>query len=59
MQLYWGGVHIGFGSIIGAGAVVTHDVAAGGIYAGNPAKLTKMRFNEEELKVHRASLIQM
>ena len=33
------GVHIGDGSIIGAGAVVTKDVAAYSIAAGNPARI--------------------
>jgi len=32
------GVKIGDNSLIGAGSVVTKDVAAGTIYAGNPAK---------------------
>ena len=33
------GVHIGDFSIIGAGAVVTKDIPAGSVAAGNPAKL--------------------
>ena len=37
------GVKIGRGSIIGAGSVVTHDVEAFSIVAGNPAKLIKKR----------------
>ena len=53
-----GGIHIGFGSVIGAGSVVTHDVVAGGIYAGNPAKLIKMRFSEDEMKKHRDALVE-
>ena len=51
-----GGVHIGFGSIIGAGSVVTHDVVEGGIYAGNPAKLIKMRFERDDLRRHKQIL---
>lgn len=35
------GVTIGEGAIIGAGSVVTKDVAAGTIVAGNPAKFIK------------------
>lgn len=37
------GVHIGTGSIIGAGSVVTHDVEPYSIVGGNPAKLIRYR----------------
>ena len=37
------GVHIADGCIIGAGAVVTKDTEAYGVYAGNPAKRVKER----------------
>jgi acetyltransferase-like isoleucine patch superfamily enzyme len=33
------GVTIGENALVGAGAVVTHDVPASGVVAGNPAKL--------------------
>lgn len=35
------GVHIGARSVIGAGSVVTHDIPADCIAAGNPAKVIK------------------
>jgi acetyltransferase-like isoleucine patch superfamily enzyme len=38
---------IGNGAIIGAGSVVTKDVPAYTIVAGNPAKAIRMRFSEE------------
>ena len=35
------GITIGYGAIIGAGSVVTKDVPANAIVAGNPAKIIK------------------
>lgn len=43
------GVRIGYGAIIGAGSVVTKDVPAMTIVAGNPAK-TIREINEEDKK---------
>ncbi len=40
------GVTIGEGAIIGAGSVVTKDVASGCIVAGNPAKFIKLVEND-------------
>lgn len=39
--------HIGRGSIIGAGAIVTRDVPRYAIVAGNPAKILRERFDPE------------
>ena len=39
--------HIGRGAIIGAGAIVTANVAPYAIVAGNPARLLRMRFSPE------------
>ena len=40
-------INIGNGAVIGAKAVVTKDVPPYAVVAGNPAKIVKMRFNDE------------
>lgn len=42
------GVTIGQGAIIGAGSVVTHDVPAWSVVAGNPAKVVKYLKQDKE-----------
>lgn len=44
------GVQIGNGSIIGMGSVVTKNVGNYEIWAGNPAKLIRLRFSEDVVK---------
>ena len=41
------GVTIHDGAVVGAGSVVTHDIPAYEIWAGNPAKCIRKRFSEE------------
>lgn len=41
------GVKIGTGAVVGAASVVTRDVPAFGIVAGNPAKVIRHRFDPE------------
>ena len=44
------GVTIGDGAVIGARTVVTKDVPPYAIFAGNPAKIIRYRFDEEIIK---------
>lgn len=42
-----GGVTIGHGAVVGMGSVVTKDVPAYAVVAGNPAKIVRMRFEPD------------
>jgi|TARA_B110000091_G_scaffold117155_1_gene126327 acetyltransferase-like isoleucine patch superfamily enzyme len=44
------GITIGDGAIIGAGSMVTKDVPPFAIVAGNPSKIVKYRFTEEQIE---------
>ncbi|WP_316862297.1 CatB-related O-acetyltransferase [uncultured Cohaesibacter sp.] len=44
------GVKIGSGAIIGSGAMVASDVPAYSIFAGNPARQIRMRFDEATIE---------
>lgn len=50
------GVTIGRGAVVAAGAVVTKDVPPYAIAGGNPAKVIKYRFTEEQIKEHERML---
>ena len=43
-------VHIKTGAVIGAGSIVTKDVGPYEIWAGNPARLIRKRFDDETIE---------
>lgn len=43
------GITLGDGAIIGAGAVVINNVAPYTVVAGNPAKIVRQRFSDQEI----------
>jgi len=45
-----GGIKIGTGAIVAAGAVVVKDVPPYAVVGGNPAKIIRYRFSEEQIK---------
>lgn len=53
------GVHVGEGSVVGAGSVVTKDVEPYTIVVGNPAKKIKDRFlSKDEIIAHKEKLLE-
>lgn len=46
-----GGVHIGTGAIVAAGSVVVKDVPPYAVVGGNPAKIIRYRFQEDQIKL--------
>ena len=50
------GVHIGKGSVIAAGSIVTKNIPPYSIAYGSPINNIKPRFSEKNLKLHIAKL---
>lgn len=51
-----GGIYVGTGAIVAAGAVVVKDVPPYAVVGGNPAKIIRYRFSEEQIKALLASV---
>lgn len=56
--LLMAGITIGDGAIVAAGSVVTKNIPAYCIWGGNPANFIRMRFNENEIALHKTMLSQ-
>ena len=52
------GINIGEGTIVAAGSFITKSVPPYSIVGGNPAKIIKKRFNEEQIGLHEKILKQ-
>jgi len=50
------GINIGNGAIVAAHSVVTKSVSPYSIVAGNPARLVRMRFTDDQILEHEAML---
>jgi acetyltransferase-like isoleucine patch superfamily enzyme len=50
-----GGIQIATGAIVGAGSVVVKDVPPYAVVGGNPAKVIRYRFSEEQIEILMAS----
>ena len=51
-----GGITIGRGSVIGAGTIVTKSVPPYSVVAGNPGKVIRKRFSEDQIEKHEKML---
>ena len=50
------GVKIGDGAVIGSGSIVVKDIPSFSVAVGNPAKVIKMRFSEDNINEHKKFL---
>lgn len=50
-----GGIRVGTGAIVASGSVVVKDVPPYAVVGGNPAKVIRLRFSEEQIEILLAS----